>query len=178
VGDSANNLYPQRNDDACGNAWFVPAYTLVENADAEIDSLTNIKPKQNVYIDKRYADLLTGISNEFDSSSTIKLLSYAPNKLVYETQSNATGVAVFSEIYYEKGWNAYVDGKLTPHFCCDYILRGMVIPAGQHTVEFKFEPTVVAVGESISLVSSVLLYGGLMIILILFVFKWRKNNGA
>jgi hypothetical protein len=71
---------------------------------------------------------------------------------------------VFSEIYYEKGWNAYVDGALTPHFCCDYVLRGMVVPAGKHTIEFKFEPAVVILGETISLVSSIFLYGGIVIV--------------
>jgi hypothetical protein len=176
VGDSSNNLYPQQNQAACGNAWFVPKYTIVANADAEIDSLTNIKPKQNVYIDKRYESQLQGVSNDFDSASSIQFVSYAPNKLVYQTQSAAAGVAVFSEIYYENGWNAYVDGTLTPHFCCDYVLRGMVIPAGKHTVEFKFEPAVVAVGEKISLVSSILLYGGLLTILGMMFLKKRQGN--
>jgi hypothetical protein len=174
VGDSANNLYPQRNPDACGNAWFVPRYTIVENADAEIDSLTNVKPKENVYIDKRYADQLKGLNGQYDSTSTIQLISYAPNKLVYETQSSVPQVAVFSEVYYEKGWNAYVDGELTPHFCCDYILRGMVVPAGKHQIEFKFEPTVIERGETISLVSSVLLYGGLLLIIGMLLVKKEK----
>jgi hypothetical protein len=175
VGDSANNLYPQRNPDACGNAWFVPQYTIVENADAEIDSLTNIQPKQKVFIDKRYADQLKNISPQFDSSSSIKEISYAPNKLVYETQATGSQVAVFSEIYYEKGWNAYIDGTPAPHFCCDYVLRGMVIPEGKHTVEFKFEPTVVAIGEKISLASSVVLYGGLVLIAGMLLIKKRKE---
>jgi hypothetical protein len=148
---------------------------IVENADAEMDSLGTIQPKQNVFIDKRFADQLTNAGTEFDSSANIRFVSYEPNKLVYETQAAVSQVAVFSEIYYEKGWNAYVDGILTPHFCCDYILRGMVVPAGKHTVEFKFEPTVVAVGETISLVSSILLYGGLVLIIGALVFKKRKE---
>jgi uncharacterized membrane protein YfhO len=94
--------------------------------------------------------------------------------LVYETQSSTESVAVFSEIYYEKGWNAYVDGMLTPHFCCDYILRGMVVPAGKHTVEFKFEPAVIAVGETISLTSSILLYGGLLVMLGFLLMKKKE----
>jgi hypothetical protein len=175
VGDSANNLFPQRNEDACGNAWFVPRYTVVANADAEIDSLTNIQPKQNVYIDKRYADQLTGVTDQFDSTSSIQFISYAPNKLVYESQSLSKQVAVFSEVYYEKGWNAYIDGKLTPHFCCDYILRGLVVPEGKHQIEFKFEPTVIERGETISLVSSVLLYAGLLLVVGMLVVQ-RKDK--
>lgn len=164
LGDSANNLFPQRNPEACGHAWFVNEYALVENADAEMDSMNHVKPKQKAYIDKRYADQLTGVTVQPDSSASIVLTHYQPNKVTYETNTPSTQVAVFSEIYYEKGWNAYVDGKLTPHFRCDYVLRGMVVPSGKHNIEFKFEPEVVAKGESISLVASLTLYGGILIL--------------
>ncbi len=178
VGDSANNLYPQRNPDACGNAWFVPQVVMVENADAEIDSITNILPKQKVYVDKRYAEQLNGVTPQLDSTASIKLLSYVPNKLVYESNTANPQVAVFSEIFYDKGWNAYVDGTLTPHFRCDYVLRGMVLPAGKHTIEYRFEPAVVATGEKISLVSSILLYGGLVVVGGLGFLKRKKENEA
>ena len=178
VGDSTNNLIPQRNPEACGHAWFVPNIVMVENADAEIDSITNILPKQTAYVDKRYADQLAGITPQADSTASIKLLSYAPNKLVYETQTAAPQVAVFSEIFYDKGWNAYVDGTLTPHFRCDYVLRGMAVPAGKHTIEYRFEPSVVATGEKISLVSSILLYGGLIVVGGMGFLKRKKEDEA
>ena len=84
-------------------------------------------------------------------------VKYKPNNLVYETDATEKGFAVFSEIYYPKGWNAYIDGNLTPHTCVNYILRGMEIPAGKHKVEFKFEPQVYKIGNGIALIGSILL---------------------
>jgi hypothetical protein len=176
VGDSANSLYPQLNPSACGNAWFVPQVALVDNADAEIDSLSNIDPKNTVFIDKRFANQLEGFIPHVDSSAAIKLKTYAPNKLIYESNTSSQQVAVFSEIYYEKGWNAYVDGVAQSHFRCNYVLRGMLVPAGKHTIEFKFEPRVIAIGEKISLVSSLLLYGGLLIIGGMGLIKMKKEE--
>ncbi|MES2560262.1 MAG: YfhO family protein [Bacteroidota bacterium] len=176
VGDSANNLYPQQNPEACGNTWFVPEYVMVENADVEMDSMNHIMPKQKAFIDKRYSDQLNGIAVQADSAASIKFVSYKPNHLVYESNTATPQVAVFSEMYYDKGWNAYVDGQLTPHFRCDYVLRGMVVPAGKHTIDFKFEPSVVANGEKISLVSSILLYGGIIVIGGLGLVKRKKEE--
>jgi hypothetical protein len=176
VGDSANNLFPQRNPEACGHAWFVNGYTLVENADAEMDSMSHLRPKEMAYIDKRYADQLSGVTVQPDSAAKIELLSYQPNKLVYESSTASQQVAVFSEIFYDKGWNVYVDGTLTPHFRCDYVLRGMVVPAGKHTIEFKFEPQVVAMGEKISMVSSILLYGGIVIAALFALLRKNKKQ--
>jgi uncharacterized membrane protein YfhO len=149
---------------------------MVENADVEMDSMTHIMPKQKAFIDKRFADQLKDITVEADSLASIKFVSYKPNHLVYESNTAAPQVAVFSEIYYDKGWNAYVDGQLTPHFRCDYVLRGMVVPAGKHTIDFKFEPSVVATGEKVSLVSSILLYGGMLIIGGLGLVKRKKED--
>ncbi len=164
IGDSLNNLYPQRNPDANGNAWFVKSFTVVDNADAEMDSLNNLQTKYAAIIDKRFADQVKDLQITTDSSNYIKLLSYAPNKLVYEYSATSDQLAVFSEMYYDKGWNATIDGQAASHLRCDYVLRGMKVPAGKHTIEFKFEPEVVAKGESISLISSILLYGGIVVI--------------
>lgn len=176
VGDSANNLYPQINPDANGNAWFVSNIMMVENADAEIDSLTNFNSKETVVIDKRYANEVANLQLTPDSTSSIKLTLSQPNKLVYESNATSKKVVVFSEIFYDKGWNAYVDGQLVPHFRCNYVLRGMVVPEGKHTIEFKFEPQVVAQGETISLVSSLLLYGGIVIIGGMGFLRKRKDE--
>jgi hypothetical protein len=176
IGDSLNNMYPQRNAEACGHAWFVNEYVMVENADTEMDSMNNIQPKQRAYIDKRYADQLNGVNIQPDSSATIVLTHYQPNRVTYETNASSQQVAVFSEIYYEKGWNAYVDGKLTPHFRCDYVLRGMVVPAGKHNVEFKFEPEVVAKGEGISLAASITLYGGILLVGGMMLVRRKKKE--
>jgi hypothetical protein len=147
----------QLNSGACGSVWFVKEIKLVANADSEINALSKFDPKQTVFIDERFKDYMNGFNANYDSTGTIKLLSYLPNDLNYESKSNTEQFAVFSEIYYDKGWNAYVDGKLMPHIRVNYVLRGMRIPAGDHKIEFKFEPTVYATGEKISLASSALL---------------------
>ncbi|MCX6247989.1 MAG: YfhO family protein [Bacteroidetes bacterium] len=145
------------NPKALGNAWFVKEVKLVDNADEEIKNIRNINPGTTALINKKFAEEVKGFSPGRDSTDLIRLDSYAPNDLQYSYKSRNTGLAVFSEIYYPKGWNAYVDGKLTPHFQADYVLRGMLLPAGEHKVEFKFEPAVYHTGEKISLISSILL---------------------
>ncbi|MDP4281561.1 MAG: hypothetical protein Q8867_05360 [Bacteroidota bacterium] len=151
------NPVAQMNPEAAGHAWFVKAYKIVPNADAELNSLTHFNPKDTAIIDARYQGQLAQFQSGRDSLDNIQLDSYAPNDLKYTYSSKSNGLAVFSEIYYPKGWNAYIDGKLTPHFCSDYVLRAMVLPAGNHKVEFRFEPKVYFVGEKISLYSSILL---------------------
>jgi hypothetical protein len=159
IGQDKNSgqTFAQRNPEALGNAWFVPAYRLVNNADEEINSLKNIEPKDSAYIDKIFADQLKGVTVTNDSTGKIKLISYHPHKLVYESENRYDGLGIFSEIYYQPGWNAYIDGKLTPHLRADYVLRGLVIPKGKHQIEFKFEPQYYYTGEKISYVGSMIL---------------------
>jgi hypothetical protein len=148
----------QRNPGALGNAWFVKEYKIVANADSEIKALTGFKAAETAIVDKRFEDQLKGFTPQFDSSATITMTSYKPNDLLYKSKTTSEQLAVFSEIYYDKGWNAYVDGKLSPYFRANYVLRSMRIPAGEHTVEFKFEPAVYSVGGKIAGASSILLY--------------------
>jgi uncharacterized membrane protein YfhO len=148
----------QMNPGACGNAWFVPEFKWVANADSEMSTLDKIQAKKFAVIDKRFTSLMNGFTSNFDSTASIKLTSYQANELKYESNSKAEQLAIFSEIYYPNGWNAYVDGKLTPHFGCNYVLRAMRVPAGKHSIEFKFEPAIYSTGENISLASSILLY--------------------
>ena len=176
VGDSANNMFAQQNPEANGNAWFVNKILTVANADAEIDSLTNLNTKTTAVVDTRFADMLKGFTPTADSAASIKLLSYAPNKLVYESNSSADNLAVFSEIYYDKGWKASIDGQPTDYLRCNYVLRGMKIPAGKHRIEFVFEPQVVATGERISLFASIALYGGIVVAGGLSFFRRRKTE--
>ncbi|MFN7313332.1 MAG: YfhO family protein [Bacteroidota bacterium] len=178
VGDSLNQLYPQQNPMANGNAWFIKNYVMVENADAEIDSLTNLNTKTTCIIDKRFADQVNGLTIQPDTSATIKLITYQPNKLVYESNASSEQLAVFSEIFYDKGWDAYIDGQPATYFRCNYVLRGMKVPAGKHTIEYRFEPKAVAKGETITLISSVLLYGGALAALLGMWLKNRKQNKA
>lgn len=148
---------PLPNNKAYGNAWFCSKYQLVKNADEEILALKTIDPSKEAVIDQRFSQIINNINLKHDSAATINLASYEPNHITYKSTSINDQLAVFSEIYYEKGWNAYVDGKLTPHCRADYVLRAMVVPSGSHTIDFKFEPTTYAMGERISLISSILL---------------------
>lgn len=165
LGDSTGRKFVQRNYAANGNAWFVSNTKMVANADEEIKALTGFSSKQTAVIDKRFEGELANFKMNFDSTASIKFISYAPNKLVYESNTKTPQLAVFSEVYYDKGWNAYVDGKLVPHFRANYILRAMVVPEGKHSIEFKFEPATVKKGQTIALASSITLYVGLILLI-------------
>ncbi|MBK6963066.1 MAG: YfhO family protein [Bacteroidales bacterium] len=147
----------QINMGALGNAWFVKEFKLVDNADQEIDALTGFDPSVTAVVDKRFADELKNFTPVSDSMAKISLTEYQPNKLKYQSESNAAQVAVFSEIYYDKGWNAFIDGKPAPYFRANYVLRAMHVPAGKHEIEFRFEPRAYFTGEKISFASSLIL---------------------
>ena len=149
----------RRNPLALGNAWFVDEVRMVENADQELAALSedDFNPEKIAVIDKRFADQLSGFQPSTDDAANIYFLEYKPNYLKYETEASTEQLAVFSEIYFANGWNAYVDGELHPHLRANYVLRSMRIPAGNHEVEFKFEPEVYATGEKMSLAGSILL---------------------
>ncbi len=148
---------PHVNAGAMGNAWFVTNIKWVANADAEIAAMNNTDFRNTVLIDERFKDKLSGFNPSPDPAASIALTSYKPNHLTYKTSSSSDQLAVLSEIYYDKGWNAFIDGKPADFVRADYVLRAMKIPAGQHVIEYKFEPAVVATGEKISLACSALL---------------------
>ena len=143
------------NPNVLGNAWFIKDVKIVENADDEILALNDFDASSIAVIDKRFQSSLGEFSE--DSSSNIKLDEYQPNYLRYSSVSTKNQIAVFSEVYYDKGWNSYIDGELVSHFRANYILRAMNIPKGNHTIEFRFEPEIFKIGERISLASSILL---------------------
>lgn len=142
------------NPNRLGPAWFVKELISVKNADQEMQLLSSFNPLDEGLIDKRFDQK----NYKFSSTGSISLESYKPNHLVYNVSSDSSAFAVFSEIFYDKGWNAYIDGVLYPHFRVNYVLRGMNLPAGDYQVEYKFEPYSVAVGSSGSLICSVLIY--------------------
>jgi len=163
----------QLNPDALGNAWFVKAYKVVENADSELSALTNFKPDSVAIVDKRFENELKGFTFTNDSSAQIKLTNYSPNKLSYSYNSKNPQFTVFSDIYYDKGWNMYIDGKQSPYFRVNYVLRAAILPNGTHHVEFVFEPKSYFTGEKISLASSVIL---LLIAIFVFYKEVIKNK--
>ena len=148
-----NSPVAQLNPNAFGNAWFVNEVIEVENADQEIDTIGLVDLRSKAVVDKRF----DYSSFEFDSLATINLTSYKANHLVYESISSTDQFAVFSEVFYDKGWNAYINNELVPHYRANYILRALNIPAGKNIVEFKFEPQTFKAGEQISLASSIIL---------------------
>ena len=148
---------PLQNPFAFGNAWFVDELKVVENADAEIDALNTIDPRQTAVVDKRFQQEVEGFVPQKDSTATIRLEAYRPNRLTYKTQAATEQLAVFSEVYYQPGWQATIDGKEAPHFRTDWILRGMRIPAGEHTVVFEFRPSGYVTAAYVSSYSSFLI---------------------
>lgn len=169
--DGSQRETVQQNPNPNGNAWLVNTIKIVENANEEILALDSLKTKMEAVIDKRFVSEGFKTNYPIDSSATIQLTSYALNNLVYDFNSSTNQFAVFSEIYYKDGWNAYINGKLTPHYRVNYVLRGMEIPKGKHKIEFKFEPTVIKQGSTITLIS----YGLLMIIFAGWFFVDRKK---
>ncbi|MDR3366545.1 MAG: YfhO family protein [Prevotellaceae bacterium] len=132
---------PIRNSAAYGNAWFVENFKVVENADAEMSALSEVDLQKTAVVDKRFERHLADYQNPpATETATITMTKYKPNAVTYTSRSDADRLAVFSEIYYVHGWKAYVDGEPAPHFRANWILRGMVVPAGEHTIEFKFYP--------------------------------------
>lgn len=144
----------QQNPNALGNAWFVDQIRWVSNADEEIDALNNFLPAEEALIDVRFEELFGDFEPKPDTTAFIQLIEYKPNKLTYNYQSSLDQLVVFSDIYYDKGWSAFIDGELYPHFRVNYVLRGMVIPAGNHQVLFTFEPSSYEKSRKISLASS------------------------
>jgi hypothetical protein len=164
---------PLPNDYAFDAAWLVDNFVLVKNADEEIAALGQNNLKKVAVFDERFAQQVSGKTFEKDSTAIIRLKSYEPNKLVYDVKSGKDQIAVFSEIYYDKGWNAYLDGQQVPYFRANYVLRAMAVPAGEHEIVFKFEPRIWVVGEKISFASSLLL-----ILLVLSVLVFEIKNAV
>lgn len=149
------NMMPMMNKFQLGNAWFVDEIKEVASADEEIKAVQNFNSERTAIIDTKFKEYFFNFQK--DSSATIKLVDYRPNFLKYKTNAETEQLAVFSEIYYEKGWNAYLDNKKVPYFRANYVLRAMKIPAGNHKIEFRFEPEIWAFGNKISLAGSILL---------------------
>ena len=158
--DKEGKEFPTYNPNHNGNAWFVQKVKFVNSPDQEMKALDSIDSKKVVVVNQpEFGPFFKGEITSFnvDSTATIQLLSYEPNHLKYVSNNSNPGVAVFSEMYYADGWNATIDGKSASHFRADYALRAMKIPAGKHSIEFKFEPQVVKTGSTIALISFILM---------------------
>lgn len=172
--DQEGNSFPIENPNANGNAWFVKQLMPVKNADAEIAILDSLDTKNSAVINTSNFEAIKQFDYTVDSTATISLIDYEPNHLTYSSENNNEGVAVFSEMYYKNGWNAYIDGQASDYFKVDYVLRALKIPAGNHKIEFKFEPEVVAQGSKITLASTIVL--GLVIVGGVGFSFWRSKK--
>lgn len=162
---------PILNPYAYGNAWFVDRVQYVDNANEEIDALHTADPAGTAVVDARFKEVLKGLTESHrDSLSTIRLTSYEPNRLVYETRNSGDAVAVFSEIYYPDGWQVTVDGQPATLGRADYILRALYLPAGEHTVEMRFDPQSLHVTEGIAYTALALMVVGIMAV------TWRQRK--
>lgn len=158
--DKEGKEFPTYNPNHNGNAWFVQKVKFVNSPDQEMKALDSLDSKKVVVVNQpEFGPFFKGDLTSFnvDSTATIQLLSYQPNHLKYVSNNSNPGVAVFSEMYYADGWNATIDGESASHFRADYALRAMKIPAGKHSIEFKFEPQVVKTGSTIALISFILM---------------------
>ena len=165
---------PVINPHANGNAWFVNNIRIADNANDEMRMVGEINTKKELVVDKLFASQLPAKLNP-DTTARISLKSYEPNDLVYNFSSKTDQVAVFSEIYYKDGWNAYIDGKIVPYVRANYLLRAMPLKAGNYEIEYKFEPKSYSIGNSIALISSLLLLLGIIGYVFLLWNKSRKT---
>jgi hypothetical protein len=152
-----NNPTAQLNPDALGNAWFVNQVKVVNTANEEINALTDFEPDSVAIMHKEFESLVA--NKTFQKMGEIKLTKYHPEKLEFTTNSENDQFAVFSDIWYgpNKGWQAYIDGKEVEHARVNYLLRGLPIPKGQHTVVFEFKPNAYYAGIKINMISSIII---------------------
>jgi len=165
---------PIINPYANGNVWFVQQVLVAKNADEEMKVVGEINTKTQMVVDKEFSNQLT-LQYAKDTTAKISLESYKPNDLVYNFSSSTKQMAVFSEIYYDKGWNAYINGKKVPYIRANYLLRAMPLEAGQYKIEFKFEPDSYKYGNMMALISSIVL---LLSILAFGFWYWKKSSKA
>lgn len=167
--DKESNTQFAANNNSLGNAWFIETLNPVSSADDAIQKMKNLNTAQVAVIEGYNGSKR---NYEKDSNAVITLKSYDPEHMIYESNSTIEGFAVFSEIYYDKGWNAYLDGNIVNHHRVNFILRGLELPAGNHTVEFKFEPKTYELGKTIQLSSNYLIY----VVILLSLGFWVKKE--
>ena len=146
----------QQNPNAFGNAWYVKNIQWVDDTDEEILALKDTDLQSTAIINSKFKEEVNQ-DFKFDPDASVKLISQQPNELKYKVSAATDQFIVFSEAYYQPGWQAYIDGKKVPHVQANYVLRAMNVPAGEHEIIFRFEPEVIQTGSTIALISSVLI---------------------
>lgn len=163
------------NSDANGPVWLVKSLKYANNADEEMKALDSLNTRDTAIIDKR-EQVKIPFAPQPDSAASIRLVQHENEHLTYQSEAATNQFAVFSEIYYPYGWTATIDGKEAPIARVDYVLRGLAIPAGKHTIDFRFEPSSFAKGDLISLILGII---SILVVLALIAYEWqryRKNK--
>ena len=161
----------QANPGALGNAWFVKTVKLVSSPLEEMNALNNFHPKDTAVANKEYAGAVKYDANAFDTSANIRLIKNDNDYIQYESNNSHNGFGVFSEVFYDRGWRAFIDNKETPIVKVDYVLRGLSVPAGKHNIEFKFEPKAYQTGLTTTSIFTVVL---LLIIIAAIFLEYRE----
>ena len=172
AGQDGQNVSMKINQTACGHAWFVDNIQFVKDNDEEMVGISSFDPKKEAIVNDEFKNNLDLKNLGTSGNAKIELVNYHPDHLKYEYSIGKKAVAIFSEIWYPKGWKMYVDGEEQPYIRANYILRAAELPAGNHTVEWKFEPKSYYFGENISLIGSVLL----SLILAFAIFKQKSQK--
>ena len=165
----------QLNPDAFGNCWLVKGIKYVPNADAEMDALNSTHLKDTAVVDKRYQSQIKE-PPVWDSSASIKLKQNLNDKIDYTFHSTTPQFAVLSEVYYPLGWDAFIDGKKAAYVKTDYVLRGMYVPAGDHEIEFRFEPKSVSTGRTITIISNIIVFLSMILALVFYIRRKQKPD--
>ena len=156
------------NDAAYGSAWFAREVVEVNSANEELSKVSEINFRETVVMD---VSKFKASSFGFDSLSKINLIEKKPPYIKYESKSSSNGMAVFSEIYYPKGWHALIDGKTVPILRVNYVLRALEIPAGEHVIEFNFEPKPYIIGDKVTMASS-----WVLLLVVMGCLGWSLRN--
>jgi hypothetical protein len=176
VPDSTGRPVAQRNPDALGNAWLVRSLRFVPNAAEEMKALNSFNAKDEAIVQEQFKGSIP-FQPVADSAATIRMDKNENDVITYTFNAGSNQFAVFSEVYYDRGWKAFIDGKETPIVKTNYVLRGLAVPAGQHKIEFRFEPQSYIMGHRITGISQIVLLA-FFAIGIFMEFRRRKNAAA
>jgi len=160
------------NPGAFGPCWLVRSIHYVKDGDEEMKALDSVNLKDTAIIQQRFASLVKELPAP-DSTASIRLEENLNDKIIYKSSAKTNQFAVFSEIYYDKGWNVFIDGQKADYLRVDYVLRGMSIPAGEHTIEFRFEPQSYVTGNRVAVWASLLIY---LLLIAVIAVEWKNRN--
>jgi len=171
-GNLENDTIP--NKDALGNVWFVKGIQFEKGPAEVMQRLDNFNPKDTAIIEQK--DKIESLNNlESDENASIALVNNKNDEINYTSSSTKKQFAVFSEIYYNLGWKAYIDNVETPIVKTNYVLRGLVVPAGNHAIRFEFKPTTIKNSIIASTFASILLWLGIVAMIVMAYRNKQKS---